>query len=176
VSDRLFFALWPDAALREELERRVPALLAGTEGRPQRPDQWHVTLEFIGSVAQERQPALDAAAADVVAPPVAIDFDSVEHWRKPQVLCLAARAAPAELGHLVHALRGALAREGFTPEARDYRPHVTLARKVRAARPWTLPAPIRWPADRFALVRSVTDPAGSRYEPLRWWNLRDRSG
>ena len=33
-----------------------------------------------------------------------------------------------------------------------------------------LEPPLVWRADGFALVRSVTDPAGSRYEPLHWWN------
>ena len=52
----------------------------------------------------------------------------------------------------------------------------TLARKVRSAESTTFDQPIVWRADRFALVRSVTDPAGSRYEPLGWWNCTVEGG
>lgn len=171
MSERLFFALWPDEGLRAELASRFASLQAvAPAGRPQRPDQWHVTLEFLGNVPAERRSALHAAADRVAMRSFTIDFDRVEHWRQPEVLCLVASAAPADLSTFVAGLRAALAAAGFAPEQRPFRPHVTLARKVRQAAPATLARPVSWPADRFALVRSVTAPAGSRYEPLRWWN------
>jgi 2'-5' RNA ligase len=171
MSDRLFFALWPAPELTAALAARLPVLLHGTDGRPQRQDQWHVTLEFLGSVPAERHAALRAAASRVRAQPVEIVFDQLEHWRKPGVLCLAAARTSAGVGELVVGLRAALRMEGFEPEAREFRPHVTLARKVRRAEAGRVDPPIVWTADRFALVRSVSDPAGSRYEPLHWWNL-----
>jgi 2'-5' RNA ligase len=175
MTDRLFFALWPDAHLRSSLSERVPHVLEGLGGKPQRPDQWHVTLEFLGEVASDRQAALHGAAGRVRAEPFTVSFDEFHHWHKPQVVCLAASVIPGPLAGLVAGLRAALADEGFKPEDRDFRPHVTLARKVKAARPGRLDPPLAWPADRFALVRSVTDPAGSRYEPLHWWNLSGRA-
>jgi 2'-5' RNA ligase len=174
MTDRLFFALWPDESLRAVLAERVPQLLGGLGGKPQRPDQWHVTLEFLGEVAADRIAGLHRAAARVHLEPCVVSFDRVDHWRRPQVVCLAASRPPAPLAALVGGLRTALAEEGFTPEAREFRPHVTLARKVKASRPGRLEPPLAWPADRFALVRSVTDPAGSRYEPLHWWNSSGR--
>ena len=54
MSDRLFFALWPDAALRAEFGRRTGVLLADCRCKLQRPDQWHATLEFIGQVEAAR--------------------------------------------------------------------------------------------------------------------------
>ena len=174
MTDRLFFALWPDAGLRRELEHRLPPLTAHVEGRPQRSDQWHVTLEFLGAVSPDRQPAVWSAADAVAMEPLELHFDAIDHWRKPQVYCLVATESPPAATELVSSLRAALAHAGFTPEAREYRPHVTLARKVRQARRGPLVPPLAWPADRFALVRSVTDPTGSRYEPLRWWNATHR--
>jgi 2'-5' RNA ligase len=176
TAERLFFALWPDDGLRHELAQRLPPLAAAVSGRAQRPDQWHVTLEFLGDVTNERQPAAWEAADRVAVDAFDVVFDALDHWRHPQVYCLAATRTPAPLTQLVEQLRTGLALMGFTPETRSYRPHVTLARKVRTARPGPLREPLRWPADRFALVRSVTEPAGSRYEPLRWWNLRGRGG
>jgi 2'-5' RNA ligase len=130
----------------------------------------HVTLEFLGHVPHERQPALRAAADRVRRSPVMIEFDRVEHWRKSQVVCLVASHVPAGLATLVEQLRVELAVEGFAIEARPFRPHVTLARKVRSASDSHLDPPLLWRSGGFALVRSVTDPSGSRYEPLDWWN------
>lgn len=176
MSDRLFFALWPDERSSRALEARLPTLLDGVRGKPQRPDQWHITLEFLGDVADVRQPAVWAAAGKVAVGAFEVVLDRLEHWRKPQVYCLSATRCPHGLARLVAELRASLAAEGFVPEAREYQPHLTLARKVRQAPSVSLPEPIAWPAGRFALVRSVTDPAGSRYEPLRWWNLHEPDG
>ena len=170
MSDRLFFALWPDPDLRQALRTRLDRIAALIEGKQQRPDQWHVTLEFLGQVPVERQPSLRAAADRVRRSPVAIEFDRVEYWRKPQVVCLVASHVPMGLATLVTQLRAELVQEGFAVEARPFRPHVTLARKVRSAAGTRIEPPFLWRADGFALVRSVTDPAGSRYEPLDWWN------
>jgi len=170
MSDRLFFALWPDPALRQALGGRIEEITASLEGKPQRPDQWHVTLEFLGQVPRERQPSVRAAAGRVSRSPVTIEFERVEHWRKPQVVCLVASRVPTGLEALVTQLRVALTEEGFATDVRPFRPHVTLARKVRSATDALLDPPFVWRADGFALVRSVTDPAGSRYEPLYWWN------
>jgi RNA 2',3'-cyclic 3'-phosphodiesterase len=176
MSDRLFFALWPDDATRAELARRLPDWADGIDGRLQRPDQWHVTLEFIGEVPPERHDDLLGAARCVPVRSLEIGFDVLEHWRKPQVACLAATHTPDAIAELVARLRGALARVGFSPEGRPFRAHVTLARKVRSLRARAVEPALHWPVSGFALVRSVTDPAGSRYEPIHWWNGAGRDG
>jgi 2'-5' RNA ligase len=175
--DRLFFALWPDAELLQVLIERLPALAVAPGARPQRPDQWHVTLEFLGQVPPARQALLREAAEEAVAgsAPFTVRFDRLEHWRKPQVLCLAGQPRPPLL-QLVTALRSALAQRGFEPDARAFRPHVTLARKVRRASAGCVVPPLDWPAAALALVRSVTGPGGSRYEPLVRWNLGGAAG
>ena len=174
MSDRLFSRCGPIPPCGQALRARVDTIVASVEGKPQRPDQWHVTLEFLGQVPRERQPALRAAAERVRRTPLTIEFDRVEHWRKPQVVCLVASRVPAGLAALVTQLRAALVEEGFTLDARPFCPHVTLARKVRAAADSLLEPPFVWQSSGFALVRSVTDPAGSRYEPLRLVESRGR--
>lgn len=170
MSDRLFFALWPDPDLRAALRGRSELDTSLIDGKPQRPDQWHVTLAFLGQVPGERLPAVRAAAGRVSLAPVTIKFDRLEYWRRPQVLCLVASRVTAGLQALVAQLHAALVKEGFALDARPFRPHVTLARKVRSAADSCLDPPLVWRADGFALVRSVGDPSGSRYEPLDWWN------
>ncbi len=169
---RLFFALWPDEPLRQALAERVAALVAPGTGRAQRPDQLHLTLEFMGSVPADRVPAVLEAAAEVRAEPFELMLDALEYWRRPQVLCLVAREIPPALGGLVQALRAELAARGFDTERRPYRAHLTLARKI-ARRPEFAPTdPVRWPATDFVLVESITERTGSVYRPLATWPLQ----
>ncbi len=168
---RLFFALWPDEPLRTALAPRIRALQPAGVGRAQRPDQWHVTLEFLGSVPASRVAAARDAAAQVHASPSELRFDAVEFWRRPEVLCLVAREVPPPLADLVAQLRVALAAQGFEPETRPFRAHVTLARKVTQPVPTAPFEPLGWPVAEFALVESITDRSGSIYTPLASWPL-----
>lgn len=168
---RLFFAAWPSDTLRAAIAPRIRALQPDGVGRPQRPDQWHVTLEFLGPVPASRVGAVREAAAQVRAGPCEILFDSVEYWRRPEVLCLLARVLPSPLEGLVRQLRSALAARGFEPESRPFRAHLTLARKVTHPAASVPFEPLPWPVTDFALVESITDRSGSVYTPLATWPL-----
>jgi 2'-5' RNA ligase len=169
---RLFYALWPGEPLRQALAARAAALLTPGTGRAQRPDQLHLTLEFLGSVPSERLAAVREAATAVRSQPFEIVLDALEYWRRPQVLCLVAREIPPQLAGLVEALRAALAARGFETERRPFRAHLTLARKV-ARPPDLVPTdPVRWTATDFVLVESITERSGSVYRPLAAWPLQ----
>lgn len=171
-SHRLFFALWPGEGLRRTLAARVAAVVPPGTGRAQRPDQLHLTLEFMGAVPADRLPAVHEAAAEVRAEPFELVLDSLEYWRRPQVLCLVAREVPPALAALVQALRAGLAARGFDAERRPYRAHLTLARKVGRPPDLTTADPVRWAATDFALVESITERAGSIYRSLETWPLK----
>lgn len=171
-TQRLFFALWPEpgelASLVERLRRFVPP----SAGRAQRPDQLHVTVEFLGAIVESRMGEVHAAgaAAAADAQPFEIVFDRMDHWRRPRVLCLTASDTPPALVQLSQSLRRELASRGFEVERRGFRAHLTLARKVDRPPPVAPFEPVRWPARSLTLARSVSDAAGSRYEPLVAWN------
>jgi len=168
---RLFFALWPDDAARSRLAALVRNLAPGPAGRIQRPDQWHVTLEFLGDVPELRLPAaLDAgAAATGAATACELEFDRLEHWKRPQALCLVAQSVPQALAGLAQSLRAELRLRGFVLETRAFRPHLTLARRIAQAPPPVAFEPLRWPAGAVSLVQSVTDRQGARYVELAAW-------
>jgi len=174
VSDRLFFALWPDDRLREGLAGRVAEWIRGYPCKPQRADQWHLTIEFLGDVEAARQPALHEAAATVagcLAAPEEIVLDRLEHWKRSQVLCVAAQVVPPRVAEWVWRLRAALAERGFETDPREFRPHLTLARKTRQLVAARTVEPICWPVRTLSLVQSHSDAQGSRYEPRACWNL-----
>jgi 2'-5' RNA ligase len=170
-SRRLFFALWPDSRRREQMMRTAQAIAALAPGRPEQPQQWHVTLVFLGAVPAPRVPDAHEAAAAVRPEPFELILDTVEYWRRAGVVCLTARQTPPALERLVAALRGELDRRDFAMERRTYRPHLTLARRVRPPPGFPAPGPLVWPATAFVLVESTSGAHGSVYTVLAEWNF-----
>jgi len=173
---RLFFAFWPDDATREALVHACRKAVRGSGGRPVAPANLHVTLAFLGSVAEPLLPALREAAATLPGEPVELTFDRIAFWPRPQVLVAACAAPPPATAELVARLWSRLAPLGIEPDPRPYAPHITLARKVRKPHPDLSMKLVRWPVDDLALVESVTDPAGARYQVLSRWPLGAASG
>lgn len=159
---RLFLALWPDAAT----VRRIAAHADGwtLPGRRMPPQDWHVTLHYIGKVAAERIPAVADALA-LQCPPFELVLDQPRLWPRGLAVVEASRV-PEPLGELHAALAAALRQLELPVEERRFRPHVTLARNAGEAEPPARPLPIAWPVRGYRLVVSTGQPQ-ARYLALR---------
>lgn len=176
-SRRLFFALWPDEAMRARLARAVHAAARGCGGRPIPPEQWHVTLAFLGAVPAARVPELSEVAsaatraAEVPATGLEVSLGRLVAWRAPQVLCVLPVGPPAALGRLARGLGDTLIAVGFAPDVKPFRAHVTVARKVtRPSEPRDVPV-VHWRFERFALIESRTLPSGAVYSVVETYPL-----
>ncbi len=131
---RVFFALWPDEQFCVRLSAAA-AQLGRLEGRRAVPEDWHVTVCFIGSVNEAELAALQSGAAAVSARGCALQFDTLEYWQRARIVAATASQIPAAAVELAQALR-ALARSlGLTPDDKPLRPHLTLMRGV-SPRAW----------------------------------------
>ncbi len=131
---RVFFALWPDAALRGELARAAARLHARHGGRRMAAHSLHLTLVFVGSVAVPRLPELLAMAGSLRQPGFSNLFDLAECWRHNRIGCLGASRVPVQLQGLVHALETGLEGLAIPFDRRPYRPHITLLRNADCGR------------------------------------------
>lgn len=174
---RLFFALQPVAVLSELVESAAP-LVAQLRGQQVPAENLHATLCFIGATAPEDLAKLRDVAARQQGRCVTLRFDSLDFWQKPRILCAipndesGSAAAHTLAANLANATRDA----GFTPDARDFRAHLTLARKISAP----LAAQVEWPRslapmtldfDRFVLIESRRGESGSTYSVVDSWPL-----
>ena len=169
---RLFFALWPDDETRSRIVERTAAHVLVARGRPTPRERLHVTVAFLGSVAESRLACVEAAAARVTGSAIDLVLDHVDHWRRSSILSLQPVASPANLDQLVADLWQELSTCAFEPETRPFRAHVTLARDAHPPR-GVAPdiEPIVWRVHELSLIESITEPAGARYERLQSWPL-----
>ncbi|MDP3859942.1 MAG: RNA 2',3'-cyclic phosphodiesterase [Stagnimonas sp.] len=174
---RLFFALWPNDALRVRL-LGIASLLKTREdlaGRWLEPAKYHATLHFLGDSSEFRRDQAEAAKRAVSRIQLgAFDWslDRVDSFHGAQPPCILRSASdPPALLALWQQLREALILEGLGRSlAGQFTPHVTLAYARR-----TLPEPIavpplRWPVDTLALIHSGS--TLKQYELLAQWPLR----
>ena len=176
-SQRLFFALWPDAPARAALRTLANDVAARREGRAPREDNLHVTLAFLGDVNAGRIARLEPIGATCASAcaPFLLTLDALGGASRG-IAWLAPRRVPPSLAALHAALTGALEREDFPVERRRYRPHVTLARQC------TLPvrrhavAPVVWRVERLSLVASRPSPQGPVYSDIATWPLCEAGG
>ncbi len=127
-----------------------------------------MTLHFPGPVGEERIARLRELGDSLVLPAFELVLDRIGCWPRPAVLWAGPPAAPGPLQAFHAQLEDGLEAAGFEREARAYRPHVTLARKVCRAPQDPGFRPVRWAVREWALVESR---AGERplYHPLARW-------
>lgn len=161
---RCFIAAWPDAAARQRCAELTQALQPHAEhGRVMRPENLHLTLAFIGDLADERGAELAARCAAL--PPALHDWElnEVGFFARPRVLWAGGPLTP-ELADIVARARGLLDGMKIGYDRKPFVPHVTLLRDVRRyAGPAGISPPIAWPIRGMALYRSGRDEAGARY-------------
>jgi 2'-5' RNA ligase len=174
----LFVAVWPD----EPTRTRLAALDLGS-GHGLRlvgPDQWHITLRFLGDVEEERVPEL----SDALAPAAAGIPGAVRCRLGPNTAWFSGERVlqiPVEgLDELAGAVR--IATLPLVPDAGDRRPafkgHLTVARskgrrdgaaerRALAGIPFDAAFEVR----SFDLVASRLTDEGPRYTPLDSFTL-----
>jgi RNA 2',3'-cyclic 3'-phosphodiesterase len=177
---RLFFALRPSPELAAHILTVSSPLLAELGAQPVPVGNVHATLCFIGAVADERVTALRAAAASVRASRCEIEFDAFEYWETPRILVASASRESLDAAALSVALHEAASTAGLVPDAKPFRAHLTLARKISP----TSAAKISWPAkispgfvvyaDRFALMESRRGEPASIYSVVDEWHLCEK--
>jgi 2'-5' RNA ligase len=147
------------------------------------PDQFHITLRFMGDASEQEATRYAEALSTVGTPPVRCapyGIDVLPFRRSPRVLILGLERTDS-LVTLYEAVSDALRAEGLEPEDRTYRPHVTLARLddvdrepvhrvLRRHEDRSFPS---FEADHFVLYESSLTPEGAIHDPQATYSLSD---
>ncbi len=130
---RLFVALSLPDSVRWQL-RLLTGGLPGIRWAP--PENYHITLRFIGDIDGRDMDYVDAALAGLRAPAFSLRLAEIGYFGSgeyPRAIWAGVEKTPA-LFHLQSKVESAIVRAGLTPLGQTYRPHVTLAYLNAAAR------------------------------------------
>jgi 2'-5' RNA ligase len=158
-----------------ELKLRLSLLCTGLPGAKWvDPDNFHLTLRFIGETGEDVAADIDAALSRLKARRFTVQLAGIGLFasgERPRTLWVGVERHP-ELAGLRDKVEQALIRTGLPPEPRKFAPHVTLARlnnpprerlhDFLAAHALFRADPL--PVEGFSLVASFPTKAGSIYE------------
>jgi len=182
---RLFVGLAPPAAVLDDLDAACAPLRSGREDlRWTSRELWHITVAFLGEVAEESLdrllPRLERAARRHLAFGLSLaGAGAFPGPARANVLWSGLSGDRKALGELAMSVSAGARRAGAPPpdEGRRYRPHVTLAR-------CRMPADVRsivddlsgyqgpaWFVEEIYLIRSTLG-GQPRYEALGTWKLK----
>jgi RNA 2',3'-cyclic 3'-phosphodiesterase len=186
---RLFFAIELADDVQDLLDDATASLRAEAPelawiGREKR----HLTLKFLGDVADDAVPRLTEAADRAAAGHGPLEMSVREigafpNFRRARVVWIGVEQE-RRLELLHHDLELACEREGFEVEGRPFRPHITLARvrsplpvdRLRALARVARSVRVRATAlvERITLFESTLAPSGARYRRVHSATLGGR--
>jgi 2'-5' RNA ligase len=167
---RLFLGLPIPPELAQALNRLTQAIEL-PKGRPAAPENLHLTLVFLGEVAEPKLPSIERELSKLNIAAFQLKLTSLNTFPRPGVLF--AEVEPTHpLLQLQAKAAAAMVRCGFAPEAHPYHPHITLARfrgTLRLSQSQrALPPSLQrsFTADTVNLYCSNLTPTGANYEIL----------
>ncbi len=181
----LAFELPPD------IKKELGTVLAAQKKLPLdlkwvKPDNVHLTVVFMGNVPQDNLAPMGDVVKGVCGrfAPFHVKTGRVGFFgsrRHPRVLWMGFDGDIRRMGHLRDALQKKLKPFGIKKETRPYRPHLTLGRFRKGARPWPhldylmeAYKDSRGPAcvlNELAMFKSDLKPGGAVYTKLNAWSL-----
>lgn len=186
---RMFIGIPLQEAARTKLSRTVDGLsLPENDFRRSHPQDWHITLQFLGNVTPGQLECLLPSLSAISAPPVPVRITEIGFLGDR---VLGAHVQPTlELQNLSEKVIAATRPCGFQPENRPWRPHITVVRTTNPANSTSI-ARVRGQIDKtsaqamecgflaseFLLYESFTEAERARYEvrgrfPLRGTRIK----
>lgn len=141
-TERLFIAIRIPAEIREAMGRISNRLSQQLRfAKWTFPEDYHITLQFLGDTRVDDIPAIIKALKQVAAESTPFEL-MLQNWgtfgapAAPRVLWAGLSGDLDKLKQLQRNVTLATLPLGFAAEARDYNPHLTLARKYRGDTPF----------------------------------------
>jgi 2'-5' RNA ligase len=173
---RLFLAGSLDESIRDLLAAHLQAHApGGLPGRAVRPENWHLTLRFLGWTTDLQRDGILRSLDEAALPgPFDMRFGGLGAFpkeRRATVLWVGVERGGAALGDLAAACDEAAQAVGFTSEDRPFHPHLTISRirpqeDVTALVDTVAPFPVKMPITAITLYESHLRRGGAVYEAV----------
>jgi RNA 2',3'-cyclic 3'-phosphodiesterase len=176
-SRRLFLALWPEPEVRGQIGACQQSLSfhndSGRCALPVKTENLHLTLRFLGAVAEDQMDALCSRLARVEHAEFELQLRGFGYFVSPGIVWLGLKLPQPALQQLVELLEVAVAE--VLPEQKsrsgNFIAHVSLCKNAAVLPEATSCDSIHWAVDEFALVESINTADGVTYQVLQRWPL-----
>ncbi len=154
---RLFISINFDEQTKQNILAVQRRLREAGKGRFTPPENFHLTLAFLGEVEEEDLGRLQAVLDELGVPKMELIFRRMGcFWRDSELWWIGVEEDPV-LMKLQRELVASLKAAGFAPDAKRFRPHITLARDMhigRVPQETLLLQAFRTTVSRVSLMRS----------------------
>ena len=177
---RTFVAVFPPPEVREALFRAARDLQASKAFRLIAPDKLHLTLKFLGHVAEDDLNGVEQALEQIRGRhgPFEVEisgFGTFPSGRKARILWAGVGEGSGQLRVVARSVDDLLSPVGFGREKRSYVPHLTLGRsRGRAAKlgdAGVSPPTLLFTVSGVDLVESVPEESGVTYSVLETYSF-----
>ncbi|BDE97049.1 RNA 2',3'-cyclic phosphodiesterase [Raoultibacter timonensis] len=165
---RVFVALELPQAFASDIAALSRQLKYAVEGRFLAAETYHLTLAFLGEATEAGiASAIEAACTNAAAIPLRSDGLGKFGRASDATLWLGIAATP-DLMRLAETVREELGARGVAYDGKPFKPHITLARRVRIPRTDLPPLafPLNDEASAVTLFKSTLARDGATYKPL----------
>lgn len=168
---RAFVALGLPQAFASDIAALSRQLKHAAEGRFLAAETYHLTLAFLGEATEagiaSAIEAIEAACTNAAAIPLRSDGLGKFGRASDATLWLGIAATP-DLMRLAETVREELGARGVAYDGKPFKPHITLARRVRIPRTDLPPLafPLNDEASAVTLFKSTLARDGATYKPL----------
>lgn len=179
---RLFVAV----DLPEDIKNRMQKLTQPVRGvRWQDPDQYHLTLRFIGKTTSAVRERVEDELLSVDAPSFEMELEGTGRFPEkgyPRVIWVGVRENE-QLYELQEKIEHACRRAGIEPENRPFKAHITLGKASGASKEEVLSfiedhrqfGTEKIPVDEFVLYQSILGSDGAVHKPVRTMPLDEKA-
>jgi 2'-5' RNA ligase len=187
---RLFVAIPMPEAVRNQIigvQQELQRLVSREAVRWTKPEQFHLTLRFLGEVPVERVPSLQEAVNTVClgSPARRLRAQGIGFFpnaRSPRVIWVGINDGGRHLADLQKKIENAIRRFTEEPGGENFAGHVTLGRFKHFKRQEIGKLTVRaqamkdqefgeWTAQEIEIIRSELSPEGARYTSLAVFQL-----
>ena len=144
-------------------------------------EQMHLTMSFLGNVADEEEAHLREALGGVQVPAFFLPIQGVGIFggERPTVVWAGVGKGHPHLFALHKHVQDALLHAGLEPDLRPFHPHITMGRAAGVSRAALLPFLRKhaeaelglWKVTGFALFSSVLSPDGTKHSVEMHWEF-----
>jgi len=176
---RTFIAIKSPVLVTERLGRLANVMRARWPERSVRwvaPENIHLTLRFLGDTAETQIAALSQGLEAIAAGYQAFTLTlgksgTFPSGRRAKVIWTGLTDERGSLSELQQKVEALVLQQGWEPEERAFRPHLTLGRVRRGIRAPTEnwlehPPPMEFEVQEIELVSSLLKPGGAEYRTL----------